>query len=120
MEQKDLPTEHKEFGGFIVGESRNNSSTQLSYTNPNTNVTYENPKSDGWIVWDISDTGELILISAGNPETYASYYNETTSPNSGEESAEVLLKIEIVLCMKMNTQNQDMQNINRTRGSEMV
>ncbi len=48
MEQKIYQQSIKEFGGFIVGESRNNSSTQLSYTNPNTNVTYENPKV-GWL-----------------------------------------------------------------------
>ena len=58
-----LPTNQGEFGGFIVGQSRNTNSTPYS--------TSYIPDFSGWRVWGINEsTGEITLISAGHPETY--------------------------------------------------
>lgn len=63
-ESKELPDENGQFGGFIIGQSRN------------TNATYEVdeygygiPDSEGWRVWSIDDD-VVTLISAGIPEAF--------------------------------------------------
>ncbi len=57
------PDRREQFGGFEIGDSRNENSTPYD-------TDYEADYS-GWRVWDIDEsTGEITLISAGHPETY--------------------------------------------------
>lgn len=78
----DLPTEHGQFGGFTVGQSRNENAT--SWTHPSTGKVYT-PRTDGWRVWDVSKDGQITLIHAGHSETYC---HDTT--NNSEESLNIL------------------------------
>ena len=65
-----LPSTQGQFGGFIIGQSRNTNSTPYD-----TNYT---PRTAGWRVWDINnETGVVTLINAGHSETY--YHNNNSS-----------------------------------------
>lgn len=68
-ETATLPNKQGQFGGFIKDQSRNTSSKQ--YKSGDMTTTDGSPKSDGWRIWDIDEnTGDITIISAGNPETY--------------------------------------------------
>lgn len=71
----DRPQKDYEFGGFTVGTSRNSTTVfpifeglgEVAYIN---NARTNKP-IDGWRVYDINeDSGEVTLISAGNPELF--------------------------------------------------
>ena len=62
-----LPGVQGQFGGFVLGQSRNTNST--GYT---TNGHTYTPRTSGWRVWDVDkNTGIVTLVSAGHPETYS-------------------------------------------------
>ena len=59
-------TQEGQFGGFTMGQSRNDNAVSLNVQN--------NPcvdKSSGWRIWNVNESlGEITLISAGTPESY--------------------------------------------------
>ncbi len=73
----DLPTTQGQFGGFVVGQSRNSNSTL--YSDGDAKYT------SGWRVWDILGVGDnktVILVHAGHSEAYYhAYGNSETSIN---------------------------------------
>lgn len=104
-----LPNQPYQFGGFKVGSSRN-STTERPVFNGLGEVKYINDaESDkpitGWRVFDIDETtGEVTLISAGNPEAFyqtnaddAGYstpyiFSGTIHSDWGEENAAKYMK----------------------------
>jgi len=66
-----LPDSQGQFGGFVLGQSRDTNSKEFS-------ASYV-PDASGWRVWDISGN-TITLISAGHPETY--YHASGNSVNS--------------------------------------
>jgi len=105
----DLPTSDYQFGGFTFRSSRNDTS-QIAQFNGLGTVGYINDAStgepiSGWRVYDIDETtGEVTLISAGNPEAFyqtaasdAGYstpyiFDGTIHSSWGEENAANYLK----------------------------
>lgn len=86
-----LPKTDFEFGGFVAGQSRNES---VSTNNGNyiKELDSEGNKKvvSGWRVFDITDDGSIILVSAGAVENFYHKYSfdknavETTYTLSGE------------------------------------
>ena len=65
-----LPSSSYQFGGFVVGGSRDGNATSYS-----TSYAYVQDKATGsavtgWRLFDVSDDGVITLISAGCPEDY--------------------------------------------------
>ena len=69
----DLPTTDGQFGGFIVGQSRNTNSTPVMAENT--------PYYSGWRVWSVTKD-EILLVSAGHPESF--YYDGSDANASAE------------------------------------
>lgn len=77
-----IPTQQGEFGGFTVGQSRNDNATSFVFQG----VTYA-ANSSGWRIWDVDEkSGDITLIHAGVSEQFFSTYGK------GLESADILKK----------------------------
>jgi hypothetical protein len=63
------PSSSYQFGGFVVGGSRDGNATPYS-SSYNYVKDSSNNAVTGWRIFDISDTGEITLISAGCPEDF--------------------------------------------------
>ncbi|MBR3254722.1 MAG: hypothetical protein IKF97_00620 [Clostridia bacterium] len=70
------------FGGFKVGQSRNDSIT------PSENEEYENVFSGGWRVLSVNNDNTINIVHAGTPESYRHYTSNSISLYvlKGEES----------------------------------
>lgn len=84
---EDLPdsTNNYTFGGFKVGQSRNDSITPIE------NDSYTNIFSSGWRVLSFNNDGSVSIIHAGTTESYYHYTSNNISLYilKGEENASI-------------------------------